>query len=104
MIWDTIKIVKYHVFIIAFQSERYIGYWGGNCCCMNCDILFGRWNRGKGILEIGELKKECCVCLEEKRLVSLPKCIHEVCIECLRKIYFCGFEGTSGMCPLCRKK
>lgn len=67
-------------------------------------MLFGRWNGGKGILEIGELKNECCVCLEEKGLVSLPKCIHEVCIECLRKIYFNGCEGASGMCPLCRNK
>lgn len=110
--------VKCQNFEICGSSfpKMYIGCWGGNGCCMNCDILFGKWNGGKGILKIGEINKECCVCLEDRKLVSLPKCIHEVCIECFPKIYFneedeyddddslirIGNKATN-TCPLCRK-
>jgi len=96
--------------------KMYIGCWGGKGCCVNCDMIFGEWNGGKGILEISENIQECCVCLEEKKLVSLPKCIHSVCIECLKKLYF-GEEDeyddddnvftecnkATSKCPLCRK-
>jgi hypothetical protein len=83
---------------------------------MNCDMLFGEWNGGKVVLQIGRIKTECCVCLEDKNLVSLPKCVREVCIECFRKIFFdeedeydnddnlirIGNKATN-KCPLCRK-
>ena len=31
---------------------------------------------------------ECCVCLEEKILLTLPKCIHKLCIQCCKTIYY----------------
>ena len=32
---------------------------------------------------------ECCVCFEDKILLSLPTCSHKVCIQCCKTIY-CG--------------
>lgn len=89
-------------------------YQKGEGTCLNCDIIFGKWNGGKGILQLSDIE-ECCVCLENKIHISLPKCNHKLCIECMRKIYFNeedeeDDEGNIikegnvalGNCPLCR--
>jgi len=31
---------------------------------------------------------ECCICFENKPLIKLPTCIHKVCLECCKTIYF----------------
>ena len=76
-------------------------YGKGEGICLNCDIIFGKWNGGKGILEISNNEEECCVCLDNKIQISLPKCNHTLCIECMRKTYF--GKRTLNNCPLCRK-
>ena len=68
--------------------EQFINCWGGKGLCLNCDVNFGNWNGGKSILVVSENKKECCVCFEEEIHVTLPKCSHELCINCMKKIYF----------------
>jgi len=98
--------------------KQFIECWGGKGCCINCDVLFGNWNGGKGILDIKDNVDECCVCFESKRHISLPKCNHSVCIECLRKLFWSEEDETDGegegnivkeghkasrKCPLCRK-
>jgi hypothetical protein len=35
-----------------------------------------------------EQNGECCVCFEDKLLIKLPTCIHKVCFECCKTIYF----------------
>ena len=59
-----------------------------NGICIDCDLTFGTWKGGKGILET-KLDIECCVCLEEHCLgISLPKCVHFICVICMKKRYF----------------
>jgi hypothetical protein len=63
--------------------------WLFDCCgdlCTNCDILFGKWAGGKGILETQEV--ECPICLEEKLGISQPKCNHFLCIECFKRCHY----------------
>jgi len=31
---------------------------------------------------------ECCICFENKCLITLPSCIHKICLECCKTIYF----------------
>ena len=52
------------------------------CVCETCGMQVPIDNAGNG---------ECCVCLENKSLIKLPNCIHTVCIQCCKTIYF----GTS---------
>ena len=35
-----------------------------------------------------EQNDECCVCLENKILIKLPTCIHKICVDCCKTIYF----------------
>lgn len=99
--------------------------------CINCDIAFGLWKSGKVVLKIQPID-ECCVCLEVKPLVELPKCAHTLCFSCFREVYLprnvchcdcecendcdceivCGSDcdqdeidrylENSGKCPMCR--
>jgi hypothetical protein len=80
-----------------------------NYLCTNCDMLFGPFNNGKGILEIK--MAECPICLEEKKCVTQPRCHHCVCIKCFKRCYYGNpinetFEDNESflkLCPLCRK-
>jgi len=71
----------------------------GNYLCTNCHILFGTWGdptkgcrTGKGILCFND-NVECPICLEYKRCVSQPNCIHSVCIECFKLCYYGDDSG-----------
>ena len=55
--------------------------------CIGCDIMFGAWKGGRGILEISD-NVECPVCLEVKRGVSQPKCGHMACIDCFKRCWY----------------
>ena len=58
-----------------------------NGVCIDCYLFFGTW-KGKCILET-KLDIECCVCLEEHCLgISLPRCVHYICVICMKKLYF----------------
>ena len=61
-------------------------YLKGEGICLTCDIFFGEWNGGKGVLPM-RAAAECGVCLEHKPQISLPKCVHTLCIDCMRQIY-----------------
>jgi hypothetical protein len=88
----------------------YIGCWGGKGCCCGCDVAFGEWDGGKGILKFNENKKICAGCSKNKILVSLPKCNHTLCVECLKIVYY-GDKGNfikrgtiaKNKCPFCKK-
>jgi hypothetical protein len=54
--------------------------------CINCDILFGEWDGGKGILKEYE-NIECPICLGTKSCFEQPKCDHPICADCFRIIY-----------------
>ena len=51
-------------------------------CEYSCGLHVPINNAGNG---------ECGVCLENKSLIKLPNCIHTICLECCKTIYF----GTS---------
>jgi hypothetical protein len=55
---------------------NYNGIW----ICQDCEI----------VIPINNLKQngECCVCFEYKHLIKLPTCIHKLCFECCKTIYF----------------
>lgn len=53
--------------------------------CLNCDMMFGRWKGGKGILDIFSENKECPKCKNTLKCLSLPKCEHYLCINCFKK-------------------
>jgi len=52
--------------------------------CNRCKF-FGPLHNIKFSIQENE---ECCICLEEKRLLKLPTCIHKVCIQCCKTIYY----------------
>jgi len=56
--------------------------------CINCLIS------GTGVLETTE-NLECPICLEIKRGIKLPKCSHQICIECYKRCYH-GQGNTEG--------
>ena len=66
--------------------------------CHNCDIMFGRWQGGKGALTIGNLE-ECYVCFEENvKGVSMPKCDHVICTSCFKRFFY-GDRRALPKCP-----
>lgn len=46
---------------------------------------------------------ECPICFEQVKLVSLPKCNHRFCKECIRH-WMMMKKGKTFCCPLCRQK
>lgn len=56
--------------------ENYNGIW----ICEGCEIVIPINNI--------EINDECCICFEDKLLIKLPTCIHKVCFECCKTIYF----------------
>ena len=57
-----------------------------NDLCYTCDMMFGKWNGGKG--ELVFKQDDCCICLENKRCVSYPKCNHFVCIDDFKRMFY----------------
>jgi hypothetical protein len=55
--------------------------------CITCDITFGEWDGGKGILEEYP-NHECPICLDTKMCFEQPRCKHPICADCFRTIYF----------------
>jgi hypothetical protein len=66
----------------------------GRYFCTNCDMLFGAFSGGKGLLQFHD-NLECPVCLEVKRSVSQPRCEHTVCLDCFRRCHY-GDESGEG--------
>jgi hypothetical protein len=56
--------------------ENYNGIW----ICEGCEIIVSINNI--------EQNSECCICLEDKILIKLPSCIHKLCFECCKTVYF----------------
>ncbi len=60
------------------------------CChdnlCVDCDMIFGKWNEGPGKLNFQE--KLCLNCNEEKLCTKQIKCDNFLCVDCLKKLYF----------------
>ena len=48
--------------------------------CECCEMIIPKTN----ITE----NDECCICLENKILIKLPNCIHKLCFECCKTVYF----------------
>ena len=78
--YNYIKCQNYNLCKEKIQS------WMGNRC-MSCDVTFGEWNDGKGILKEYP-EHECPICLEIKTCFEQPKCKHTICSSCFRIIYF----------------
>ena len=53
--------------------------------CEGCTIVMPINNIEQNNIE---QNGECCVCFEDKLLIKLPTCIHKVCFECCKNIYF----------------
>ena len=58
----------------------FIGNYSGIWICHHCDNLIFPINIHEN--------EECCVCLENKNVIKLPTCIHKLCLECCKTIYF----------------
>ena len=56
--------------------ENHNGIW----ICEGCEMVIPINNVEQNI--------ECCICLEDKTLIKLPTCIHKVCFDCCKTIYF----------------
>lgn len=54
--------------------------------CINCDLLYGKWKGGKGILPIYE-NKECPICLDIETNIELPYCNHTLCLNCFNRCF-----------------
>lgn len=65
--------------IYGANIKKYNDLW----VCFSCNTGNLRWT-DFSIQENGE----CCVCLEEKILLNLPKCTHKLCIQCSKTIYY----------------
>jgi hypothetical protein len=67
----------------------------GHYLCINCHMMFGTWSNqkanvyktGKGVLDISD-NIECPICLEKKRSISQPNCLHTLCIDCFKRCYY----------------
>lgn len=86
----------------------YLNCHNGLCC--NCNMMFGTWQGGKGILKHIE-DEECCVCMEDAALFELQRCNHTMCASCIRKSYYLTPEEHESLaskpeylskCPICR--
>lgn len=55
--------------------------------CLHCDMMFGKWCDGKGILNIIN-NVECPICYELTTCLSQPKCDHYICISCFKRCYY----------------
>lgn len=105
------KPVKCPNFVICNTSNplRILQCYHG--LCTNCDIMFGTWQNGCGILKF-KSDVECCICLETNTGVSYHKCDHYVCVTCFRRCFY-GVKNDESdekddelnlkICPLCRK-
>ncbi len=56
--------------------DNYNGIW----MCQHCEMLIPINNTQEN--------DDCCVCFEYKPLINLPTCIHKVCLDCCKTIYF----------------
>lgn len=65
-----------------------------NGLCTNCDISFGKWQGGKGILNMKD-NEDCCICFEIKKCISNPKCDHFICIDCFKRCYYGSNEDSN---------
>jgi hypothetical protein len=78
--------------------ETVLPEWWFDCkgcyLCTNCDVMFGNWRGGKGILEMTN-KLECPICLEMKESISQPRCNHSLCVGCFKRCYY-GDETRDG--------
>ena len=63
--------------------------------CMNCEIAYGTWQGGKGILNIID-SIECPICLETTQGVTQPKCDHTLCIKCFKRCHY-GDDDLTNM-------
>jgi len=63
----------------------------GHYLCINCDMMFGTWKNGKGVLNMSD-NIECPICLEVKRSISQPNCEHTICIECFKRCYYGDYD------------
>ena len=69
-----------------------------NGLCGTCDVMFGTWQGGKGVLETEE-GLECPICLDTKTCISQPNCNHKICVDCFKRCYFGGEKPPEPQFP-----
>ena len=53
--------------------------------CVNCDVMFGTWKGGPGVLKFSTEQMECPICMTDSTdNVKMPNCTHWICTGCLR--------------------
>lgn len=78
------------------KQPKWIFQHNNSTCCFNCHVQMGIHTYTGKI-------KNCCVCLEDKKMIIL-KCKHEICNDCwynITKINF-GTNEYNPRCPMCR--
>ena len=96
---NNCKSIRCPNYILCNSSfpQKQLNYHNG--LCMNCNMMYGTWDGGKGILNVKN-DIECSICLTTTTSISHPKCCHYSCLECFKQIYY---KGVLRRCPICRR-
>lgn len=66
--------------VSEFMIHNYINKYNENYICYNCEKIVP--------MNFIENKDKCCKCDKVKNLIKLPKCEHNICLDCCKEIYF----------------
>lgn len=110
-IWSLITLinpfrnekVSFHFNSRKIMTLRDMVYKDTLCWNLNCYLAKTYNTRNPLILDtnncyfahLNYIYKECCICLEQKKMTSIDPCHHQCCFECLEKLK---------ECPLCRDR
>lgn len=79
-------------FFLCGTADPQCVLWCHHNLCYGCDLTFGTWQGGSGILQRLE-NIECPVCLDDDQVgVRLPKCEHVLCTKCFKKCFMIGWD------------
>jgi hypothetical protein len=66
--------------------ESYIITNGHGGVCFLCDVEYGKWQGGNGVLQFKD-NEFCCICLDTTRCVK-NKCNHYICINDFKRCFY----------------
>ena len=87
------KIKKCPNYLVCGSIIPYYIYKKNNKMCTYCHNMFSK-NSCKGRLKFFD-NKECPICLDETKCVSLPNCNHYICIDCFKRCFYGDYSDNS---------
>ena len=86
------KPIKCPNYFLCCNADPQCVLWCHHNLCTSCDIAFGTWQGGSGVLQQVD-NIQCPVCFERNKIgVRLPKCVHILCTECFKKCFMIGWD------------